>query len=346
MDKVMKWYEKAGAESDVVCSTRIRLARNLKDYPFAAKNTIAQKKEIAEKVKEAVLSGSSLMKDTFSAIPLENMKQEELVSLVERHVVSPEFISNIEGREIILSHDESISIMVNEEDHIRIQVIREGLALHEAYEMADKIDTLLSERLTFAFDDQLGYLTHCPTNLGTGMRASLMLHLPVLTEFGAMQRLSGNLSKLGITIRGSYGEGTQVTGGMYQLSNRITLGLSEKEAIENLQSIANQLITEERNLRGKAADNLMMQDKISRSAGILKSAKMISNQECLNCLSYVRMGVAANLLTGINIEDVNDLWVSVQPATLLTKIGKDLTSQERDIERAKIVRSKCENVKE
>ncbi len=346
MEHQVEWYKKSGTEGDVVCSTRIRLARNLTDYPFPAKNTAAQKRQIAEKVKEAVLSGSSLMKNTFRVIPLESMKQEDLVALVERHVVSPEFISDIEGREIILSQDESISIMVNEEDHVRIQVIREGLALKEAFETADRIDSLLSERLNFAFDEQLGYLTHCPTNLGTGMRASLMLHLPALTEYKSMQRLAGNLSKLGLTIRGSYGEGTQVSGNMYQLSNRITLGLNEIEAIENLQSIAHQIIEEERKLRNTILENIVMQDKISRSAGILKNAKLINHQECLNCLSYVRMGVAAGILKGITLSDINRLWVEVQPATLIADAKQELSPQQRDARRAKIVRSICENLKE
>lgn len=346
MDKTAKWYEKAGMESDVVCSTRIRLARNLKEYPFPAKNTAKQRLEIAEKVKDAVLSGSNLMKDAFQVIPLKSMKQEELVSLVERHIVSPEFISAVDGRELILSQDESIAIMVNEEDHIRMQVIAEGSSLEKTLETADRIDSLLSERLNFAFDEQLGYLTHCPTNLGTGMRASFMLHLPAMTEFGVMQRTAGNLSKLGITIRGSYGEGTQISGSMYQLSNRITLGLTEKEAAQNLQAIANQLIAEERRLRANAAESLAIQDKISRSAALLKSARIMTQQECLRCLSYVRMGVALGMLKGVSLNELNSLWVQIQPATLTVAAGREMRPQERDMERAKIARTVCEQLKE
>ena len=342
----VKWYEKSGMDSDIVCSTRVRLARNLKDYPFPGKNSVQQRREIAEKVKDALLSGSSLMADSFHAVPLAGMKREQLISLVEKHIVSPEFISDIDGREVILSQDESISIMINEEDHIRIQVIREGMALKEAYETADRIDTLLSERLTYAFDDDLGYLTHCPTNLGTGMRASLMLHLAGLTESGMMQRMANNLSKLGITIRGSYGEGTQVLGGMYQLSNRITLGLSEQEAIENLRSIAGQLMAEERKIRAQLASNLTMQDKINRAAGVLQTARLLTYQEALHCLSYVRVGVCAGMLKGISLQDVNSLWVKVQPATLMAQVGREMPPQARDVERAKIVRDVCARIKE
>ena len=207
MTETAKWYEKAGSCGDVVVSTRVRLARNLKQYPFPARASASQREAVERQVKDALLSGNSILSKEFRFIPLENTTQEEAVSLVERHIVSPEFIADRRGKAVLISADESISIMVNEEDHLRIQVLREGFSLKEAAETADRIDTLLSENLDFAFDPELGYLTQCPTNLGTGLRASVMLHLPGLTESGAMPRIASNLSKLGLTIRGTYGEG-------------------------------------------------------------------------------------------------------------------------------------------
>lgn len=346
MNNITRWYEKTGEKSEIVCSTRIRFARNLKEYPFPARNTTEQKKEIAVKVKAAILSASEMMKNSFNVIELENLNKNELISLVERHTVSPNFISDLKGKELILSHDERISIMVNEEDHIRIQVIYEGLALKQALEIADRIDSLLAERLDFAFDDRLGYLTHCPTNLGTGMRASLMLHLPAMSEFGAVQMMAGNLSKLGITIRGSFGEGTKVAGCMYQLSNRITLGLSEEEAVENLESIAVQVILQEKKLRSEILKNILIQDKISRAAGTLKSAKILTNSECMECLSYIRLGVSEGFLKGLDLSEVNKLWAIVQPATISVYGGKEFSEKEMDLERGKLTREICKDIKE
>ena len=253
LNEEKKWYEKAGKESDVVISTRVRLARNLADMPFPNRMTPDQKAAVERRVRDAILSGNSAIASDFDFVQMDDLSNEQAVSLVERHIVSPEFIANAKGRGFLISKDERISIMVNEEDHVRIQVLHEGLALSEAAEMADRIDTLLNESLRFAFDSELGYLTQCPTNLGTGMRASVMLHLPALTENGAMSRISTNLSKLGLVIRGTYGEGSNVIGAMYQLSNQITLGLSEKEAVENLQNITIQLISEERKTRARGA---------------------------------------------------------------------------------------------
>lgn len=340
------WYEKAGNDADVVLSTRIRLARNLRRYPFPIKADAAQKEEIENRIKDALLGGNSVISGDFSFVPLEDLSEEEAVSLVERHLVSPEFISDRRGKAILLSRDESVSIMINEEDHLRIQVLREGLSLKEAFEMADRIDSLLNEHLEFAFDPEFGYLTQCPTNLGTGMRASVMLHLPALTESGVIARVSANLSKLGLTIRGTYGEGTQVIGALYQLSNQITLGLSEGEAIANLQSIARQLIEDERKARRQMAQNILIQDKINRSTGVLKSARMLSCNEFMELLSYVRLGLSAGVLTGVTEAELNSLSVTAQPATLMAKEGRPMNEQERDIARAKLTRELCAKIKE
>ena len=341
-----KWYEKSGNCGDVVCSTRVRLARNLKQFPFPAKATVPQREAVEQKVRDALLSGNSILSKEFRFVPLENASEEEAVSLVERHIVSPEFISDRRGKAVLISDDESISIMINEEDHLRIQVLREGFSLKEAAETADRIDTLLSETLDFAYDPEFGYLTQCPTNLGTGMRASVMLHLPALTENGAMPRIASNLSKLGLTIRGTYGEGSKSVGGLYQLSNQITLGLSENEAIENLRSITVQLMEEERKARSKMAQDVAWQDKIDRAAGILKTARVLSSSECMELLSYVRFGISVGILQGVTTEELNGLMVNVQPGTLMAKAGKPLDQNQRDVLRATKVREVCAKIKE
>lgn len=346
MTETAKWYEKAGNCGDVVCSTRVRLARNLRQFPFPARATVKQREAVEQQVKDALLSGNSILSKEFRFLPLESASEEEAVSLVERHIVSPEFISDRRGKAVLISEDESISIMINEEDHLRIQVLREGLSLKEAAETADRIDTLLSETLTFAYDPEFGYLTQCPTNLGTGMRASVMLHLPALTENGAMPRISSNLSKLGLTIRGTYGEGSKIVGALYQLSNQITLGLSENEAIENLRSITVQLMEEERKARAQMSENIAWQDKIDRAAGILKTARVLSSSEFMELLSYIRFGLSTGVLQGVTAEELNALMVNVQPATLMAKASKQLDQNERDVLRARMAREVCARIKE
>lgn len=346
MTETAKWYEKAGSCGDVVVSTRVRLARNLKQYPFPARASASQREAVERQVKDALLSGNSILSKEFRFIPLENTTQEEAVSLVERHIVSPEFIADRRGKAVLISADESISIMVNEEDHLRIQVLREGFSLKEAAETADRIDTLLSENLDFAFDPELGYLTQCPTNLGTGLRASVMLHLPGLTESGAMPRIASNLSKLGLTIRGTYGEGSKSIGALYQLSNQITLGLSENEAIENLRSITVQLMEEERKARAQMSEEIAWQDKIDRAAGVLKSARVLSSSEFMELLSYIRLGLSTGVLQGVTTQELNALMVNAQPATLMARTGKQLDETQRDVLRADMAREVCAKIKE
>lgn len=334
-----KWYQKSGNEGDVVISTRIRLARNLREYPFPARMNNAQRREVEDKVKEAVTASNSAMASMFRCVELEELSKEKLVSLVEHHLASPDLIADPKDRFLILSQDEEISIMVNEEDHLRIQVMKEGMQLEEAFTLADRIDTLLHERLNFAFDEELGYLTQCPTNLGTGLRASVMLHLPGLQESGTLGRINANLNKLGFVLRGIYGEGSQAAGAVYQLSNQVTLGLSEKDALENLTGIAGQLIQQEREARKQLAGDIAIQDRIARSLGVLRSARMLSSEEFMNLISYVRLGVSEGLCEGISLDTLNALIIEAQPATLACASGGSLPAQERDIRRAELVRT-------
>ena len=344
MDKVRRWYEKAGAESDVVISTRVRLARNLRDLPFPNRMNAEQRAEAERRVRTALFESNSPIAEMFDFVALDTLDQQQAASLVERHIVSPQFIANAKGRCVLISKDESISIMVNEEDHVRIQVLQEGLALSSTAETADRIDTLLDESLHFAFDGELGYLTQCPTNLGTGMRASVMLHLPALAERGVLKRIVSNLSKLGLVTRGTYGEGTEITGAMVQLSNQITLGLSESEAIENLQNITSQLIGEERRARAELLKQVAVQDRIARSVGVLQTARLLSGEEFMKLISNVRFGISAGMLSGVSIEDVNALSAAVQPATLSAEHGSPMTAAQRDRTRAEMVRTALKNV--
>ncbi|MBC8533810.1 protein arginine kinase [Yeguia hominis] len=336
MLETKKWYEKSGAEGDVIISTRIRLARNLRTCPFPSRMNTEDRERVISAVQKAI--ETSPIANEFVLYRLKDLSQITRVSLVERHLVSPEFISHPEGRAVLLMKDESVSIMVNEEDHLRIQVMCEGFNFEGALQMADRLDTLLGESLNFAFDDKLGYLTQCPTNLGTGMRASLMLHLPALQETGTINRISANLSKLGLTIRGTYGEASQPVGALYQLSNQVTLGLSEQEAIDNLKSIALQLMKQERSARAELEKDLEVQDSICRSVGLLRNARLLSNDEFMKLISNVRLGINTGLIDHISLETVNALTVRVQPATIQLPEGKALSSAQRDALRAKLVR--------
>ncbi len=325
--------------NDVVISTRIRLARNLKDYPFPCKLNSQGREKVIEKVRDAVKKSNSPVASDFSFIRMSELTSSQSVSLVEKRLVSPEFISETDGRALLISKDECFSIMINEEDHIRLQVITKGLSLEQAYDTADKLDTLLDENLDFAFDEKLGYLTQCPTNLGTGMRASVMLHLPALEKSRAINRIAGNLSKLGLTIRGAHGEGTEPKGALYQLSNQVTLGISEKAAIENLKNITEQLIAQENQARERLCSSIDIQDAISRSLGILRSALVISHDEALKLLSNVRLGIVSKQITDVSTETIDKLMLAVEPATLTVSLNKNLSAHDRDIERAKLIRA-------
>ena len=326
--------------SSTVISTRIRLARNLKEYPFPCRLSEAGREKVIEKVKSAVINSNSCVAKDFSFIKMSELTPSQGVSLVEKRLVSPEFISESNGRALLLSKDESLSIMINEEDHIRLQVITNGLSLEQAYDTADRLDTLLDESLSFAFDKKLGYLTQCPTNLGTGMRASVMLHLPALEKSKAISRIAASLSKLGLTMRGAHGEGTEPKGALYQLSNQVTLGISEKSAIENLKSITQQLVAQEEQAAQRLCSGIDVKDTIARSLGILRSALVISHDEALELLSNVRLGIAVNQITDVSTETVDKLMLAVEPATLMTQLNKKLSAQERDVERARLIKEK------
>lgn len=328
-----KWYIQQGKDSDVVLSTRVRLARNVAEFPFVEKLDDEKRMQLNEKIRDVLLPFDS----SLSFIEMKNLTDTQKISMVERHLISPEYTTAPNGRALILSDNEDVSIMLNEEDHIRLQVMEAGFALEEAYEKADRIDNALSAKLNIAFDERLGYLTQCVTNLGTGMRASLMLHLPALTKQGVISRLASTVSKLGLTVRGAYGEGTSHTGDIYQLSNQITLGISEKEALTNLASIAKQIIEQERNARKELAENEDYTDSIWRAYGLLKYARKMSCAEFMQLASLVRVGVSLGILD-VDVEKLNELTVLLQPATINARKNDNLPASGRDVLRAQEIR--------
>lgn len=324
-------------ENDVVVSTRVRLARNLRGEPFPARLNAEGKKRVNAAVR-AALEGAKLQ-----YLEMDAMSDIQAVSLAERHLISPEFASQREGRAVLLNKDETVSIMLNEEDHIRIQAMADGLALTQAYDVANAIDDMLSDKLDLAYHPELGYLTQCPTNLGTGMRASVMLHLPALQELGQINSLANTVSKLGLTIRGTYGEGSQASGAFYQLSNQVTLGISEEAALANLEGITRQVILQERRAREGLVKNPVFLDKIWRAAGILSFARRLSSEEFMKMLSLVRLGAAQGIFN-ISQEELTALVGEVQPATLMTAANESLDAQQRDVRRAAVVRKRLKNI--
>ncbi|HZK21716.1 MAG TPA: protein arginine kinase [Oscillospiraceae bacterium] len=329
-----KWYLGTGAQSDVIISTRIRFARNIREFPFPAKLGVPERIRVNNILEKAILDCKEY---DFKFIEMKTMSQLQSVSLAERHLVSPEFASSGDGRALIITEDESVSIMLCEEDHIRLQVMKAGLSLEKAYKEADEIDNAISKRLNYAFDERIGFLTQYPTNLGTGMRASVMLHLPALSSLKQIQKLIETVSKLGLSIGGSYGEFTHAKGDLYQLSNQITLGISEKVAMENLKSIALQIAAQERAAREELCKLKETEDKIFRAYGTLRYARLLGVDEFMQCISLVRLGAVRNILD-TDEALINRLMVDMQPATISISVERPLDDKERDKLRAKLVR--------
>ena len=331
-----RWYLGVGEQSDIVVSTRIRLARNLNEYPFPNKLNTKSRTALNNIIKDAVESDN---KFDLRFVEMKSLARFEAASMAERHIISPEFASDADGRALMISKDEDICIMLNEEDHIRIQIMKSGFALDEAYQVADEIDDLLGNKLEYAFDERIGYLTQCPTNLGTGMRASVMLHLPALTMNGQIHKLINTISKLGLTFRGAFGEGSKATGDMYQLSNQITLGISEEFAIRNLKAITLQLCANERAAREELLKSIDTEDAIFRAYGTLKWARLLSTKELMDNLSLVRLGSVAGKIS-VPIETLNELMISMQPASINVMAAQKLDEKERDTIRATKVRNR------
>lgn len=336
------WIMSKGPESDIVLSSRIRLARNLKGYKFPHIINSEDSKKIVDECSGAILKSNTALSKAFHLIKIEKLSPVERLSMVEEHLISPALVENYEKSAVLINDDANVSIMINEEDHIRLQVIFAGLQLKEALEQASKIDDVIEESLDYAYNQKMGYLTVCPTNVGTGIRASVMIHLPALSMMGNINGVLNAVTQVGLTIRGIYGEGSNVQGNIYQVSNQVTLGLCEEEIISNLLAVTRQIIEKEKKARQKLVESNMihLEDNAWRSLSILKSARVLSSSECLNLISNVRLGMNLGIIKGIDSVILNELMINTQPATLLKREGEGLDMELRDIKRAQYVREK------
>lgn len=329
-----EWLRGSGPESDIVISSRIRLARNLADFPFIRRCNDIDRANIESTVHERVSQQSELSDMLY--IDVADLEQIDRQFLVERQLISREHADAEGARSVVIDQQEKFSLMINEEDHLRIQVMKSGLDLDSAWEQIDRIDNLIEEKLTYAFHSEMGYLTACPTNVGTGMRVSVMLHLPALVITRQIEKVFRSLQKINLAVRGLYGEGSQAMGDFYQISNQITLGRSEKELIKQVGDIVPVLIDYERKARdflvGESHNDL--HDQVSRAYGTLRNAQQISSEETMHLLSKVRMGVNLGLIDGLEIPLVNLLFIHTQPAHLQKLRGAELDTTDRNIERA------------
>ena len=330
----MIWYK--NNNSDIVVSTRIRLARNVDKTPFP--NALKDTKEVTEKIKNAVLGGNSTLAKDFDFIDLDNTPLIRKQELAEEHLISPVKCEG-KGKSVMISKDRTMSIMLMEEDHIRLQIIKDGFALDEAYSLASKVDDVIEENITYAFDNDFGYLTACPTNTGTGMRASVMMHLPALTMTENINRVISSAGSLGIEVRGLYGEGTKAYGNLYQISNRITLGLSESQVIEKLTNVVNQIIDMETKARNmlKEKNYDVIADRLFRSYGTLKYARSVSSSEAKSLLSDVMLGQSLGIIPKESKIAPLECMVLSEPALVCD--GKELSPNERDKKRAELIRN-------
>ncbi|KGM95259.1 ATP:guanido phosphotransferase [Clostridium novyi A str. 4552] len=339
------WINVNKASEDIVLSSRIRLARNLKGIPFPNKLTVDSAKGVVDKVENAIFTIPDLKENLKSNHLWENDDATNRMYL-ERHLISKGLIKHSKASAFIIDKDETTSIMINEEDHLRLQTITSGLNFKEVFKCINNLDDLLEKNLEYAFDEKLGYITACPTNLGTGLRASAMVHLPALTANKDIVKVLNGITQLGMTIRGLYGEGSKAYGNLYQISNQITLGRTEEQIITNLEGIVKQIIEQEKLARErmKTKYKYEVEDKIFRSLGLLKSAKILTAREVLSLLSNIRLGVEEGIINNIDKSILNNLLINTQSASIKKLSGKDLTDMEEKIERANIVKEELKNV--
>lgn len=335
-----EWMRGKGPEADIVMSSRIRLARNLAQFPFLTRADEEVRGEIERTLHRHVID-LSLGGDLtyFDVNQLEGVDRQ---FLVERQLISRELAESHGSRGVCFTEGENVSLMVNEEDHLRVQVLRSGFDLDTCWNEINRIDDLLEERVTFAFNEELGFLTACPTNVGTGIRVSVLMHLPALVMTKEIQKVFQALQKISLAVRGLYGEGSQAMGDFYQISNQITLGKSEEQLIKNLRDVIPSIISYERKVRQTLVkeSRQALHDKISRAYGTLKSAQSISSEETMHLLSSVRMGVNLGLIDDLPIPTVNELFIHTQPAHLQKLRRSHLDSTDRNVARASYLRQR------
>jgi protein arginine kinase len=336
-----EWLRGSGPESDIVMCSRIRLARNLADFPFSNRASRGEKAEIENHFKNAVDHADLEL----NYIELNGMSVLDRQFLRERQLISNELANGEGPRGVAIGPQEHISIMVNEEDHLRIQVMLSGLSLGDVWDQINRLDDKLEEHLAYAYSPQLGYLTACPTNVGTGIRVGVMLHLPALVQTKQIDKVFRALQKINLAVRGLYGEGTQAFGDFYQISNQQTLGKSEPELIRILTDVVPQVIQYERTARTALMNERRqhLHDQVSRAYGVLKTAHTISSEETMHLLSSVRMGINLGLIDDLEIATVNELFIQTQPAYLQKLQGSELGVEERNVARASYLRSRLSN---
>lgn len=325
-----------GNENDIAVTTRIRLARNIKGLPYPARMSVNAASKLIEDVWGAF--DNSPLKNDLKLYRMNEISDVEKKSLIEKHLISAELCASRVPSVAIISNDEKISVMVNEEDHIRLQVFEDGLEAEKAYDTAKKIEALLSEKLTFDYDEEFGFLTSCPTNAGTGLRASVMLHLPGISGTQNLNPLLKWAASLSMTVRGLYGEGSKASGALFQLSNQTTLGMDEKDIVSGFSAAACSLISEERRILAELFEKNHdeMTDKCFRSLGILKNAYMIPSSEAMTLVSNVCMGANAGIIKNIDRSALRNAMFASMPATLVMNF-ENITPRERDIKRAQIL---------
>lgn len=325
-------------QEDVVVSSRVRIARNIQGYRFPQEMSM----EEAENLTQEVLNGVKNIPENanYKFIRIGNLSPIDRMAYIEEHLISPTLIKNANKGSFLLRQDKNISIMINEEDHLRIQVFLPGLNFEQGWELCNKIDDHIEDSVDYAFHEDFGYLTSCPTNVGTGLRVSAMVHIPSLTSTGHVNNLVQSLNKIGLTVRGIYGEGTEAVGNLYQISNQITLGEKEERTIEKLKNIIYQVIEKERHIRKNllTRQGVEIEDRIMRSLGILKYSRKISSQEAMKHWSNVRLGIEMGIIKDIDFKTMSKLMINLQPASIQKIKGLSLNKDERDMERATLIR--------
>jgi len=334
------WLSGEGERADIVLSSRVRLARNITQHLYPQRADAEQHQKVVDLVDAAVeKTGIGETGQFFESSAIDEFARE---ILVERHVISTEFLRDDNPRGLFITNDETASLMVNEEDHLRIQAVGSGMNIRQAMAVATEIDNQMSAVLEYDIDPRLGYLTACPTNVGTGLRASVLIHLPGLVLTREMDNVLGQVAKIGLTVRGFYGEGSDVLGNLFQISNQTTLGRSEDDLIDSLEKVTRQLISYEEDARSQlfADAPYQIKDKIWRALGILALARVLRSDEVMNLLSAVRLGVASGLVDGISFAMMNELLMTSQRAHLQRLMERRMSAEDRDIARARLVRER------
>jgi protein arginine kinase len=339
---VSSWMSAEGPDSDIVLSSRIRLARNFENYKFPTLFTHEEAKKIILTMEE-ILSRSSFKKfGQMELLKIGEMQPLQKRVLVEKHLISPHLAEDSPYGAVLVTENEEVSIMINEEDHIRIQCLFPGLQLSEALDTANEIDDWLENHIQYAFDEKYGYLTSCPTNVGTGLRASVMMHLPGLILTQQINRIIPAINQLGLVVRGIYGEGSEALGNIFQISNQITLGKSEEDIGRDLKGVVSQLISQERSSREalRKTSNIQLEDRVFRSYGVLTNSRIIETKEAARCLSDVQLGIDMGFINNMPKNILNELMILTQPGFLQQYAGGPLRPNERDIRRAALIRER------